>query len=104
MQRPSCTPDTDWTRPRYPAGPAPAGTLPYGCWTLRDGSEVLFDRTYAPMWRRWPDGTVSRAEVRWYRWIKQTYFHDDRLSGRAATRRRLRAILDLWGVQQEKRK
>ncbi len=40
------------------SGRAPRGreyrwqVLPYGLWTCADGSEVLFNRRYAPLWQR----------------------------------------------------
>jgi hypothetical protein len=34
--------------------------LPYGWWTLGDGSEVLFSRDYKPLWKASPDGAVTR--------------------------------------------
>lgn len=38
--------------------------LPYGYWTLRDGSEAIFSRDYLPMWR-----TVERAVERLDPWL-----------------------------------
>jgi hypothetical protein len=35
--------------------------LPYGFWTLRDGSEVIFSRDYLPMWRI-AEGTMERLD------------------------------------------
>lgn len=35
--------------------------LPYGFWTLKDGSEVLFSRDYHPLWRV-SDGQVERLD------------------------------------------
>lgn len=35
--------------------------LPYGYWTLQDGSEVIFARDYLPMWRV-TGGTVERLD------------------------------------------
>ncbi|MCG2839481.1 hypothetical protein L6Q21_00630 [Sandaracinobacter sp. RS1-74] len=35
--------------------------LPYGYWTLQDGSEVIFARDYLPMWRI-AEGTVERLD------------------------------------------
>lgn len=34
--------------------------LPYGQWTERDGSKVLFSRDYKPLWKVEPDGSVTR--------------------------------------------
>jgi hypothetical protein len=33
--------------------------LPYGVWTCADGTEVLFNRRYQPIWRRTPGGAVK---------------------------------------------
>ena len=41
--------------------------LPYGYWTLADGSEVLFARDYLPMWRV-ADGQVDRLDP--WLWIE----------------------------------
>lgn len=41
--------------------------MPYGYWTLQDGSEVIFARDYLPLWRISADG-VERLKP-WY-WIK----------------------------------
>jgi hypothetical protein len=35
--------------------------MPYGKWTLADGSEVLFNREHEPIWRR-ADGCVIPAD------------------------------------------
>lgn len=35
--------------------------LPYGWWTLTDGSEILFSRDYKPLWKIYPSGTVERT-------------------------------------------
>lgn len=35
--------------------------LPYGYWTLRDGSEVIFSRDYLPMWRI-AEGAIERLD------------------------------------------
>lgn len=41
--------------------------LPYGYWTLRDGSEVIFARDYLPIWRV-SDGIVERLDP--WLWIE----------------------------------
>jgi hypothetical protein len=41
--------------------------LPYGHWTLRDGSEVIFSRDYLPLWRI-AEGTVDRVDP--WLWIE----------------------------------
>jgi hypothetical protein len=57
--------------------------LPYGWWIERDGSCVLFNRYYVPIWRRTPDGNVSavtgpwRYGKKWIDWVRQAYFYND---------------------------
>lgn len=41
--------------------------LPYGTWTLQDGSEVLFSRDYLPLWRIF-NGVVERLDP--WLWIE----------------------------------
>ena len=84
------------------ATPQP-GCLPYGWWTLADGSEVLFSRTYTPLWHRDPSGVVTRADPsEWIHWTKQSWFFDDsNHPGRnKQTRARCEAILARWGVSK----
>lgn len=55
--------DFEVTTPRTPpADFLPARLwLPYGCWMLRDGSEVVFARDYLPLWRI-AGGIVERVD------------------------------------------
>jgi hypothetical protein len=39
--------------------------LPYGKWVMEDGSEVLFNREYKPMWKRTKSGEVSACDPNW---------------------------------------
>jgi hypothetical protein len=70
-----------------------AQTLPYGAWLAADGSEVLFNRSYFPIWSR-KDGIVT--ELRHWRaidWTRQFYFRacaDDS----EATIAKLRTVLE----------
>jgi hypothetical protein len=75
--------------------------LPYGMWTLADGTEVLFDRYYAAMWQRSPDNVVTKADMNlWYPWVKQDHFYNDGNSPTfdRKTRNRLKALLQEWCV------
>ena len=46
--------------------------LPYGKWTCADGSQVLFNRDYCPLWKRDPSGAVSAIDPN--TWVE----HDDK--------------------------
>jgi hypothetical protein len=51
--------------------------LPYGIWTLADGTEVMFDRYYAAMWKRESKGSlkVTKADMNiWYPYVRIDYF------------------------------
>lgn len=52
--------------------------LPYGIWRCADGQEVLFNRGYMPILRRYPDQPVTAANPgEWVAWNTQEYFWDD---------------------------
>jgi hypothetical protein len=51
--------------------------LPYGYYERADGSQVLFDRDYAPMWGRDADGSNVRKASGWIEHVKQGWFYDD---------------------------
>lgn len=52
--------------------------LPYGCWTTRDGAEVLFSRDYLPLWRVSAQG-VERLEP----WLWVEHIESQRHFGRS---------------------
>jgi len=53
-------------------------TLPYGVWTCEDGTKVLFNRAYEPIFKMSPEGNVNRADpMEWIKWVKQEYFYND---------------------------
>jgi len=53
--------------------------LPYGYWTLRDGSEVIFARDYLPIWRV-SGGIVERLDPwLWIEGIEETTVFSSRL-------------------------
>jgi hypothetical protein len=74
--------------------------LPRGFWTLADGTEVLFDLNYTPMWRRAPDSIVSEADPRqFFDWKLCSFLHDfNEPAKNKGTLKLLLAILDAWGV------
>ncbi|NJL24816.1 MAG: hypothetical protein HC902_06375 [Calothrix sp. SM1_5_4] len=76
-------------------------SLPYGKWTCEDGSEVLFNRDYKPLWAKLPNGEVIDIEPE--TWIKSTdcsYFFDDGNPpwAKKKTREICAGILRDWGV------
>ena len=80
--------------------------LPYGVWTLADGREVLFDRSYTPTWQRRPGelATVVLDRDWWVPWTRQRYFFDDltapwrpgRDMGKHAARQRCQRAFDAF--------
>jgi hypothetical protein len=52
--------------------------LPYGVWTEPDGSQVIFNRDYKPLWRVRMDGTVDRIEPwLWIDFVDQRFLWED---------------------------
>jgi hypothetical protein len=72
--------------------------LPYGYWSLRDGSEVIFSRDYLPMWRV-QDGVIERLDP--WLWIegktRETHFPASGESVWARGAARERALAHLAG-------
>lgn len=54
-------------------------TLPYGKWTTEDGTEVLFNRKYQPIWVKHPNKKANIAAPDW--WVpgivKQEFYYDE---------------------------
>jgi hypothetical protein len=76
--------------------------LPYGKWNCADGTEVLFNRDYRPIWEKRPDGTVIAANPdEWIRVSKQEFCYGGLLSPDSdmATFRLCCNILKEWGVE-----
>lgn len=72
--------------------------MPYGKWSLADGSEVLFNRCYEPIWRR-TSGCITQADPT--EWIKgitdQEWFYKDG-STYPAKRTSAAKVLRSWGL------
>jgi hypothetical protein len=73
--------------------------LPYGRYIASDGREILFNRSYRPIWERLPDGKVQRADSNeWIDWIRQGWFGCGSMryerDAREAYRKVLRDFLD----------
>lgn len=81
--------------------------LPYGKWTCGDGSEVLYNRDYCPLWKRSADGTV--ASISPNSWVEHTdeewFFNDgNRPVDDKRTRLKCIAVLKAWGVENRRSK
>jgi hypothetical protein len=78
--------------------------MPYGKWTCADGTEVLFNRDYRPIWKKHSNGMVVAADPdEWVIFTKQEFLfgdhnapHEDRDSDRICTNQ-----LRDWRVQHE---
>jgi len=73
--------------------------LPYGRYIASDGREILFNRSYRPIWERLPDGTVQRAVGgEWVNWVAQGWFDHGSMryekTAREAYRKVLRDFID----------
>lgn len=79
--------------------------LPYGKWTCEDGSEVLFNRDYCPIWKRNPDAVVSIMKPDQYvKHEHSEYYYDDRTAPyyeNEQTFVQCTAILNDWGVGEK---
>jgi hypothetical protein len=57
--------------------------LPYGKWTCADGTEVLFNRGYNPIWERRPGEAAKAVKPHWVKGIvKDEHFYTDDVSPR----------------------
>lgn len=75
--------------------------MPYGRWITATGCEVLFNRGYAPLWKRTHGQQAQRCLWEWVRDIKrEEWFWDGSRTpwSNADTLRKMRALLDSWGV------
>lgn len=80
--------------------------LPYGLWKCDDGSEVLFNRDYCPIWQRSSEGIVSRiAPDLNIRYQSSEHFYDDRTapySDNKLTLNKCQSVLKEWGVLHQR--
>ena len=78
--------------------------FPYGMWTTGSGRQLIFDRSYTPLWERLPDGTCRAADP--YEWVEnivrdEFFFWNYELIFPYRSYRemkRLRAVLVDWGL------
>ena len=74
--------------------------FPHGKWTLTDGREIIFARSYEPLWQR-RHGQVSVAPDEWFRIARREYFFDDwpQYYQQHDGCSRLREVLSQWGLE-----
>lgn len=53
--------------------------MPYGMWATEEGTKVLFNRKYQPIWAKYPSGQIVKPDPNW--WVQnivtQEYYYDD---------------------------
>ncbi len=81
--------------------------MPYGKYICLDGSEVLYNRDYRPLWKKDPDGTVTRVASDLFieHDKSEGFFGGENLPawGDADTIRRVgMPILKAWGVENKR--
>jgi hypothetical protein len=74
--------------------------LPYGRWITKDGTKVLYNRKYQPIWR-WPPGAErpERCDPHHVPFVEEGWFYSDTSPndiGRAPLWHALEAVLDAW--------
>lgn len=72
--------------------------LPYGCWTVQDGREILFDRRYCPILQRFNGGPAMPADrSEWVDGIEATSWFYTGSTPEAACRAAGIEALRAWG-------
>ena|SRR5216684_1843677 len=56
-----------------------ADDVPYGVFVMQDGSQILFDDSYRPIWKRPGERTIAtRADpAEWFDWVWVYWLHDN---------------------------
>lgn len=75
--------------------------FPYGVWTLSDGSEVLFDRSFRGMYRRRQAGDrAERCARQYFNHAREERFWIDQFSPDRdrKVRAQMVALLQRWGL------
>jgi len=80
--------------------------LPYGKWTCADGTEVLFNRDYCPIWQKNKNGTVSAIEPDIYIEKEEPgeFYFNDRTAPWYGDKQSLAecvGVLEEWGVRDK---
>lgn len=79
--------------------------MPYGKWTCADGTEVLFNRDYCPMWARLLDGSVISLDPdTWISYKDEEWYFSDGTAPwhKKETIPRCLKVLEEWGVEGKK--
>jgi hypothetical protein len=85
-------------------------TLPYGKWTCANGTEVLFNRDYCPIWYKMPSGKVASLDPdTWVSYVGTSshYYNDGQVpwhKKRKAKADECLAVLKEWGVDNKRPK
>lgn len=75
--------------------------MPYGKWTCADGTEVLFNRDYCPMWAKLPDGSVIPLDPdTWISYRDQEWYFGDGTApwDNKASFEKCVNVLKEWGI------
>ena len=81
--------------------------LPYGKWICSDGTQVLYNRDYCPLWVKGPDGKVASIDADyWIDYKKDEYYFEGSQApwyGVKTKKYMERCIAELqtWGVEHE---
>lgn len=53
--------------------------FPYGKWVTEDGTEILFNRNYQPIWMKRSSGEVTKADPNWWvpNILTQEWYYDE---------------------------
>jgi hypothetical protein len=76
--------------------------MPYGKWTCADGTEVLFNREYCPIWIKSPEGFVSDIVPNVFvPHVKQEFYYQDSTAPyfNQSSHETCVDILREWGVE-----
>jgi hypothetical protein len=82
--------------------------LPYGKWICADGTEVLFNRDYCPLWAKSKDGVIEAIDPDfWIAYEEQHhYFNDGTVPWRGDKKKltELEGVLEEWNVKNKEPK
>ncbi len=68
--------------------------LPYGKWTCADGREVLFNRSYMPIWERHHGVTRPILQSERVKFVHQKHFYTESSSPKGLVKRLEKVLVD----------